>query len=205
MATISFHAGENFTIQNLGGSGLGFYGAGGFGTSVGVGEYNDTVFITNSNGTVQGPQVDCIKYLNSASGTINSSVSGQLLTKIPNYFAQLNVRFEHTSAVTTQNVKFRVYDRTSINNNPSGVTCKVAELIHPDTVQNNNGSGDSTWTTVYGSGSVLDLVASPGLSGERPNGASTSSTRHDWFLAITASPDSVGSKLFAGYVELEYL
>ena len=204
MATLAFYAGEEFLINNLSGSGLGFYG-GGFGYSVAVGEYQDTTFITNSTGTAEGPQVDNIKYLNTASGIVNSAGSGIALTAIPNYLSTLNIRFTHGSAITTQNAKFRVYDRSSINNSPSGVTCKVAELIHPDTTQTNNGSGDATWTTVFGSGSIMDLTASPGVSGVSENGPSTQATQHDWYLALSASPDSIGSKLFAGYVELEYL
>ena len=204
MATLAFYAGEDFNINNLSGSGLGFYG-GGFGYSVPVGEYQDSTFITNSTGTAQGPQVDNLKYYSDTSGIVNGASSGVALTAIPNYLSTLNIRFTHSSAIRTQNVKFRVYDRSSINNDPSGVTCKVAELIHPDTNQTNNGSGDTSWVTVHGSDTILDLVASPGVSGERPNGSSTSATQHDWYLAITASPDSIGSKLFAGYVELEYL
>lgn len=205
MATIRFYAGENFAINDLAGSGLGFYG-GGFGFSVEVGEWQDTTFITNGNGTSQGPQVDNVKYLNTASGILNGAGSGVALTAMPNYLATLRVNFNHSSSVRTQNAKLRIYDRSSINNPASGVTTKVAELIHPDTVQNNNGSGDTTWNTPAGSAVIMDLVASPGTSGLRPNGASTQDVDHDWYVAISASPDSIGAKTLYGlYVELEYL
>jgi len=139
-----------------------------------------------------------------------------MLRQIPNNLATLNVRFTHSSAVKTQNCVFHIFDRSSVNNPASGVTARCAQIIHPDTVQNNNGSGDVTWVgittnpqtgsaTVGGSGITLSLVASPGTSGFRPNGADTSDTQHDWYVAISASPDSVGSKLFAGYALCEYL
>jgi len=100
----------------------------------------------------------------------------------------------------------RIFDRTNINNPASGVTTKVAEIIHPDVVQNNNGSGDTTWNTPTGSDVIMDLVASPGMSGQRPNGSDTTADRHDYYVAISASPDSIGSKnLYGLYVELEYL
>lgn len=101
----------------------------------------------------------------------------------------------------------RIYDRTAINNDPSGVTCYCAEVIHPSFTQTGSlGSGDASWIHVHGSAVVMDLVASPGVSGIRPNGASTSSTVHDWYVALSPSPDSVGSKTqFGLYVELEYL
>ena len=204
MATISFLAGENFTIANLSGSGLGFYG-GGFGYSVNVGEYQDSTFITDSNGTSQGPQVDNIKYQNAQSGIINGASSGINIVNIPNYLGSLNVRFTHSTAVKTQNAKLRIYDRSSINNPASGVTCKVAELVHPSTSQLVTGSGSTVWATPTGSSVVMSLTASPGISGQRPNGANTSATDHDWYFAISASPDSIGSKTqFGLYVELEY-
>ena len=205
MATIEFLAGENFTINNLAGSGLGFYGAS-FGASVGVGEYQTTTFITNAAGTALGPQCDNIKYLNTASGIVNSSTSGIALTAIPNYQATLNIRFTHSTAVTTENVELRIYDRANINNSPSGVTCKVAELIHPTTTQVNNGSGSTTWVTPVGSSLVMTLVSSPATSGFRPQGAGSSDTQHDTYLAISASPDSVGSKTqFGLYISLDYV
>ena len=49
MALISFLAGEDDTINDLAGSGLGFYGAAGFGASVQVGQYQGRTFITNSS------------------------------------------------------------------------------------------------------------------------------------------------------------
>jgi hypothetical protein len=89
------------------------------------------------------------------------------------------------------------------------VTTKVCEVIHPDTTQNNTGSGDTTWLTPGGSGVVVNLAPAPGCSGlyagNGSNGAWTD-TQHDWYLAISASPDSIGSKsLYGLYAYLEYL
>lgn len=204
MATMTFFA----DTYNLNGSGLGFYGAG-FGQSVDVGDYQETTFITNGNGTAQGAQVNNIRYLDTMSGYLGSATSGVLLTQMPNYLATLNVRFTHTSAIKAQNVKAYIYDRTNINNGASGVTTKVAELIHPDTIQNDNGSGDTTWLTPAGSSVIVSLASSPGYSGLYAGNGSNSTrsdTQHDWYLAISASPDSIGSKTLYGlYVSLEYL
>lgn len=204
MAQIDFYA-DTF---NLNGSGLGFYGAA-FGQSVDVGSYQNTTFITNGNGTAQGQQTNNIRYLNTASGYLGSATSGVKLTEMPNYMATLNVRFSNGVAVKAQNVKCRIYDRTSINNPASGVTTKVAELIHPATTQTNVGSGDTTWLTPAGSSVIVDLAPSPGYSGLYAGNGSNSTrsdTQHDWYLAISASPDSIGSKTMYGlYVSLEYL
>lgn len=205
MASITFYAGEDFTIYDASPSGLGFFGDG-FGVSLPVGTYNSRTFITNAAGTIEGPEVDNVKYSASTSGILGQSGSGVLLREIPNYKATLNIRFEHTSAVKTTNAELRIYDRSNINNGPSGVTCRVAEIIHPDTVQNNNGSGDTTWINAAGSGSPVPLVDSPGTSGLSPSGIDTSDTRHDWYVAISPSPDTVGAKTqFGAYVSVEYL
>lgn len=204
MASIVFNSNNLFTINNLSGSGLGFFSSAGFGGSVQVGNYNQSTFITNSAGSTQGPQVNNTQWAHPSSGYVNGA-GPYALTSIPNYLSTLNIEFQHGSAVKTQNCKLRIYDRSNINNNPSGVTCKVAEIIHPNTSIAAGGSGSSTWQTPTGSSSVMSLVASPGLSGLSPNGVNTQSTVHDHYLVIAASPDSVGSKTFALYYECEYL
>lgn len=204
MATFTFHSAGN----DIGSSGVGFFGNAGFGSSVSVGAYQDSTYITNSNGTIAGASLNNIKYSHPNSGIVNGigSPSGLNLQAITNSQASLNVRFSHTSAVATQNVKLRIYDRANINNAASGVTTKVAEIIHPTTTNALDGSGSSSWQTPAGSGTVMDLVSSPGMSGLRPNGSGTIADRHDWYLALSASPDSIGSKTqYAMWVELEYL
>lgn len=208
-ATISFLAGQSFVIQDLSGSGLGFYGDSGFGASVAVGAFQGRTFITNGAGTTQGPEVGNVKYLNAGSGIIGQSGSGVALTCIPNYQATLNVRFTYDSAVKVQNASLRIYDRSDTDRPASGVTTKVAELIHPDLTQSNSGSGDTTWLTPGGSGTTVSLSPSPGVSGLYAGNGSNSlwaDTQHDWYLAISASPDSIGSKtLYGAYVSLEFL
>lgn len=208
VATISFLAGENFTINALAGSGLGFFGSDGFGSSVGVGEHPSRTFITNGAGTTQGPEVDNVKWLNAMSGILGQAGSGIALTVIPNYQSTLAIDFINDTAVQTQNAKFYVYDRVNKNNDPSGVTAKVAEIIHPGETQANNGSGDTVWTTAYGSGSILNLCPSPGVSGlyaGNGNDGGWSDTHHRWHTAISLSPDSIGSKTqVGGYFSVEY-
>jgi len=204
-ATISFHAGDAGTIANLAGSGLGFFGSS-FGQSVEVGAYQATTYITNGTGSTQGNVCENTQYIHENSGT--QSDAGEInLLYIPNRLATLNVRFTNDIAVKTQNVKLRIFDRSNINNEASGVVTKVAELVHPENNQAViSNSSDSTWSTPEGSGTIMTLTASPGTSGQRPNGPETSETRHDWFTVVSASPSSIGAKTLYGlYVELEYL
>lgn len=204
---IAFLAGQDFTIQDLAGSGLGFYGDSGFAASVKVGFWQGRTFITNSAGTTQGPEVDNVKYLNAGSGILGQAGSGIALTCVPNYQATLNIRSTNDTAVQVMNGLVYIYDRVSINNSPSGVSCAVAEIIHPNTTQGNSGSGDTTWAFPAGTGVTLSLSPSPGVSGLYAGNGSNSTktdTQHDHYLAISASPNTIGSKTFGLYVDVEY-
>lgn len=140
------------------------------------------------------------------SGYLGSQTSGIQIRCFPNYLATLNISFTHTSAIKTQQSKVYIYDRTSTSNPASGVTTKVAELIHPSITNVMDGSGDVTWITPTGSSVIVDLVSSPGQSGTSINGTQTTQDVHDWYLAISASPDSIGSKTLYGlYFSTEYL
>lgn len=207
-AEISFLAGET-QIQDLSGSGLGFYGDAGFGASVLVGAWQGHTYITDSAGVNLGPEAANVKYLNAQSGILGQTGSGIALTAIPNDQATLNIRFTNSSPVQATNVQLYIYDRTNPNNPASGVTTMVAEIIHPGNTQANTGSGDSSWIEPGGSGVVVSLSPSPGTSGQYAGNGSNSlwdDTQHDWYVAISASPDSIGSKTLYGlYVSLEYL
>lgn len=209
MAALNFYtyAGADWNID-LSGSGLGFFGASGFGASVPVGSWQGTTYVTDGNGVTQGPQASNVKWIHANSGEVAGSVD-LLLTWIPNYQSSLNIRFTHATPVKTQNVVLRIYDRNNINVGASGVTTKVAEIIHPNTSQAAGGSGDSSWHTPAGSGVTVPLAQSPGESGLYAGNGSTSvyqDDRHDWYVAISASPNSIGSKTQYGlYVSLEYL
>lgn len=208
-AYLSFFAGPNLQIEDLSGSGLGFFGDDGFSASIPVGSWQGRTFITNGNGTTQGAECSNVKYVNAGSGIIGQAGSGVALSCIPNYQAPFNVRFTYDTPVRTQNAKLYIYDRSSINNAPSGVSVKVAEVIHPDTNQSNNGSGDTTWLTPAGSGSVVSFCPGPGVSGlyaGNGNDGAWSDTQHDWYGAISVSPNSIGAKTqFGAYFSVEFL
>lgn len=205
MALIDFYSGEGNNIANLSGSGLGFYGDAGFGYSVPVGFYNGRTFITDSTGTAQGPEVDNTKYAGVSTVIVGQAGSGINLRQLPNYLSTVNVRFTHNTSVQVQNAKLYGFDRVNRVNSPSGVNLMAAQIIHPDTTQVMNGSGTAAWANIKGSTTTLPLSSGPGASGFSPNGPGTVDTRHDWFVALSASPQSVGAKEFGLFMELEYL
>jgi len=235
MASISFFAnilnGSPTVINHTAGSGLGFYGLS-FGASVPVGSQQNTTFITNSNGTEQGSQLN-----NTAMNTVGSegtagkvSINGSTEidnNKLPNYLCPLNIRFTHDQAVRVQNCKLRIFDRSNINNAASGVTTYVYEARHPSSNQtvgnlDLRGRASNSWVEYNPSTAPTDMLFtnSPGISGTNTsssdtdlalgytttNGVSHSSTRHDWYLAISSEPETIGSKTQYGlYFSLEYL
>jgi hypothetical protein len=212
MASLAFYVDSGFDGEfdlDLGGSGLGFFGSGGFGKSVAVGSYQDNTYVTDGNGINQGAQANNVKFTHANSGEL-SGATNLHLQDIPNANATLNIRFEHATEVQVQNAELRVYDRNDLDAGPSGVICKCYECLHPSLTQSGQlGSGELAWSTCAGSGVVLDLAQCPGVSGLYAGDGSSStheSVRHDWFALISAAPDSIGSKTqFALAVSLEYL
>lgn len=203
-AAILFYANGNL-INNAGGSGIGFF-TDGFGGSTSVGAYPNKAYLTSSNGTDQGAEVNSVKYSNPGSGILGAG-SGIGLKSIPNSQASLQIRFTNDTPVKVQNAKLYMYDRVSINNEPSGILVKCVELAHPGITQAFTGSGDDTWQNIASTGSILSLGSSPGVSGQF-YGAGASlwqDTVHDWYIAISPSPSTIGSKLFSALVSLEYV
>jgi len=211
-AAIDFYGVSGATLTDLSTSGLGFYGST-FGSSVQVGQYQDSTFITNSNGSVNGGDNNSCKYQGNVSGVAVNGGAVEHVSGLSITSASLNVRFTYDSAVKVQNADFRIFDRSSKDNDPSGVTAQIAQLV-------NGGSGvdptthaaqawsaaEDGWLNLAGSGTIMSLLASPGSGGLSPSGSSTEDTRHDWYICMSASPDSIGSKtLFGAYCECEYL
>ena len=167
---------------------VGFFGAS-FGFSIRVGEYNTTTFRTNANGTANGSQLPNIKFANTSGAFVGASLIAEELLEIENTLATLNVRLNTDNAI-----KFRAFDRVNINNNPSGVVIFAAEVRKDQASV--RGSGDQFWQQIFGSGSVLDLF----------DQTTENNTQHDWYVALTATPTSIGEKTDIGfYFETEFL
>jgi hypothetical protein len=212
MPTVTFLGGLSHPIQATNGSGLGFYGAS-FGYSVPVGEYQTTTWITNSAGAAQGPQCNNVKHHNICSGFLNSASVATGLWYMPNYLTSLGIRVSNGTAIQVQNATVKLYDRSSTTNRPSGVTTALAEIVHPSPLQSVRGSGNSTWTYFSGVAGTIQSLAlsnSPGLSGNYGGqygvNLGTGHLINDWFLNLSASPDSIGSKnQYALLFSYEYL
>lgn len=232
MAAITFHAnilnsmGNPSGINHGAGSGLGFYGNG-YGISVPVGQYQSTTWVTNANGTANDSyQLNNTKYM-SISGVSSNGANAIVNSGLPNYLAPLNIRFTHDTPVRTQNCRLRIFDRNDISKHASGVETQVYEVRHPNTTQSvpglsHRGVAGHAWAefdpTLGGTPPDLAFTASPGVSGLNGVGSSDlslgattiagadhTSTRHDWYCALSSAPQGVGSKLYGLYFTLEYL
>lgn len=214
-AQIKFYGGDNGVYDiDSGGSGIGFFGTS-FGQSVAVGSYQDTTYITDGNGSVQGLPLSNWKYTHARSGIYQGDSTQYPISGIPNSLATVNVRFTNDTAVKCQNVRMRIYDRANLNRAPSGVTTQVAELCRPNNIfgaQSTTGpwgSGSASWTTANPTGSstiITAITQSPGISGINVRSTTATDTRHDWYFLLSASPTSIGSKTDYGlYFSLEYL
>jgi hypothetical protein len=206
MAEVKFYAGEGYEINNAAGSGLGFFGANGFGYAIQAGTWNQTTFITNENGTTEGAEVDNLKWVSATGVVYGSEGTHRRLTEIPNDKATLNIQFTHTSAVDVQNAELRAYDGTNVDNAPSGMEIRGFEIIHPDITYTNTGSGDVYWTAMSGSVGILSLSNSPGPSGiYASSGHEAPATEHSWFNGLALSPSTIGSKTGKMCFSMEYL
>ena len=238
MAAITFHAnvvGAGYSttpsgINHAAGSGLGFYGNG-YGISVPVGQYQDTTWVTNANGTaVDKYQLNNTKYVSISGMSFNAGSEIQNIVT-PNYYAPLKISFTHSEPVRVQNCRLRIFDRNDITKQGSGVTTKVYEVRHPngstsETALAHRGQAGHAWSEFDPADSMIDVpfTSSPGISGLNTTagdtipatsfgftnwltkeGAAHASTRHDFFCALSSSPDSIGSKTYGLYFTLEYL
>ena len=139
MADIRFQVigGANMvpSLYTLSGSGLAFYGTSA-GSSVQIGSYQDNTYVANADGSVYKNATNNIKYVPnvhpSGMTTVDEFGSSEFtcgLSGIKSYQATLGIEFSHSSAVKTQNVQLRIYDRSNINYPASGVNTKVAVII----------------------------------------------------------------------------
>ena len=172
----------------------------------------------------------------STAGTVNANGVSMSLANLPNYLCPLNIRFTNDDAVRVQNCKLRIFDRDNPDNPASGVTTYVFEARHPAAessytnlhhrVRTNNtwvefGEGITQIDGVTVEGALeMPLTPSPGLEGKNSDtletdsnlgyttteGVEHASTQHDWYLALSAEPETIGSKTQYGlFFTLEYL
>jgi hypothetical protein len=163
MASITFEVLDaviNNTALGVNGSGLGFYGSGGHGTSVPLLEYQKTTFLTNADGTGNGGQVRNVEFISGVLGSSgcrlqNTASNTGLLVNLNGSEVTLQIHFNHDVSVKVQNCQLRIYDRiNNIDNPATGVITKVAEVV------NFGGATYTGWLAAPGSDFRTGIVGS---------------------------------------------
>lgn len=153
-----------------------------FGNPIQVSSYNDGTHVRSSTGTddssANTPNNN--KYVDSTHISINGGAS-ELLSGMTTAEAALKITVSESVNITVTSVKMYAYDGTTTTNAPTGMTVQLAE------------QGDTSWTQAHGSGSALTL-----------NDQTTAATSHNFYVAISASPTSVGVKS-ANKVRFEFV
>lgn len=165
-----------------------FAGSGGFDSKITVGQYNDTTHVKASGGgnDSSGNTPNNVKFISQTGGTGGDSQADwgdgtEDLDQITNAEATLKINFSHGSSVITEDAIFYAYDGSTTTAVPTGVDFRAAEV------------GDALWTEAEGSGAALTITDD------------TTGTSHDYYIACSASPTSVGLKsAFALRIELTY-
>jgi hypothetical protein len=149
------------TLDTLSGSGLAFYGSSP-GSSVQIGAYQDTSWVSNADGSEYAEAAGQIKYLPNTfpSGMCTTDGFGGTeftvgLSGVKTFHSTLGIEFGHTTAVKTQNVQLRIYDRSNVNYPASGVNTKVAEIINHNGQTTPFVQGNSLSSAVVGSGDLF--------------------------------------------------
>lgn len=129
-----------------------------------------------------------MKYVTSASGIASGSLDVVNVSGIDRSKHTFHIQFTNSPAVETQNEKFFAFDGLNSANQPSGVT--TYGFAYGAT------SGATAWQMINGSGNSLSIT---------PSGGIASRTTHDYYVSVSASPNSVGAKTqFALKMYLEY-
>lgn len=197
MAEINMYIGENDVAIGTG-QALGFFGPAGFGDPLSIDEFNGRTFITDDDGSTEFVECDNCRKISSSDVVIGQTGTGIDIQNLPNYLSTINLRFTHQQDVLVQNARI-------IAVIPTGLDVYGAEIIHTSRLQTETGTGDTSWAAMGGSGQILNLTDSPATSGLSPFGPATIDTRHDWYIALSASPTLPGDKQFSFQADLEYI
>lgn len=153
------------------------FAGGTFDSPIVVSEFNDSTHVESSVGAddSSGNTPNNNKFISQSGGGGGKSQADwgdgiEDLDAILQAECALKINFSHGSAVSVSGHKIYAYDGSTPATGPVNVTFKIAEL------------GDTNFTEAEGSGSALSVADSG------------SSTSHDFYFIVSASPDTVGEK-----------
>jgi len=157
------------------------FASGVFDGKIKVGEYNESTHIKDDANADKssGNTPKNNKYISSTEISIDGGAS-ESLSGIAEADCALKINISDASSVSVESAIIYAYDGSTTTNAMAGTTVQMAE------------QGDSNWTEAGGSGSALSLTDQ------------ASATSHDYFIAISATPTSIGTKTGKYRMELTY-
>lgn len=161
-----------------------FSGSGGLTTPITVGTWQDETHLGNGDpGTDQCGANHCnnVKYISSTQFDDGGGTETLNDTNLTVDECTIRIKFTHASSVATTNGRFYTFDASTT----------TVEAIDIEAYAWEQGQSDTTWTEVNN-----DSSSHGGdNSGERLDlGNSSDSETHYFYVAISARPESVGSK-----------
>lgn len=159
-----------------------------FGQAITVSQYQDTTHVESSVGAddSSGNTPKNSKFISATGGTggdgqVDIGAGTVDLDTIATGNCPLKINFSDASSVITTDAIFYAYDGTTTTAVPTGITFQAAE------------QGDANWTNAEGSAAAVTITND------------TTGTSHDYYLLVSASPESVGLKTaFKLRIELTY-
>lgn len=187
---------------------IGFFGAGGPGGvpfAVVVDQYQDLTFITNTSGVNLGNppfgvpgsgKLNNFKFQTTTTANV-SGVAGVQLTDIPQNSGTILIRLIPSGSPAPEVQTQNAIVRTVALNASSGVD-DVTDIVTGVKVQMFEPAADSSWTQTAGVGALDNR-----LFLQDHNDADTV---HDFFVAISVSPEAVGERdNFGTFAVIEFL
>jgi len=172
-------AGWNFTVSTT--NVIAFYGSGGYGSPIQVGNYNDATHIRTSTSddtdACSAPHLTNLKYVSSNQVSISGGSPVALTSVVQANCIRITVTSDTSIAVI--GTRLYAYDGSNVNNPPANVTFQAFALTN------------TTWSTPGGRAAALSLGT-----------ALTSATTHSFYAGMSISPTSTGaSTLFVTRME----
>lgn len=163
---------------------IAFFGPGGYGSPIQVGEYNQSMHIrasvSDDTDACTGTHLTALTWIGTNSVSINGASPVNLQTSITqNHLVKVTVTSDTDIAIIGSRIY--AYDGTNVDNPPSNITFKGFKL------------GDAAWSQPHGRANYLNCGTS-----------TTPATTHNFYVGFSMSPTSTGaSSLFVVRFEVD--
>lgn len=174
-------SGWNFTVGTT--NVIGFYGSGGYGSPIQVGQYNDAMHVRTSTSddtdACSPPHLTNLKYISDTEVSINGGAPVALTSLSQENCLQITVASDTNVAIIGS--RLYAYDGSNVDNAPANITFKTVKL------------GNTTWSQPHGRVNAMSCGTS-----------TTPATTHTFYIGQSLAPTATGaSTLFITRMEVD--